>query len=523
MQQKNSLIAISISIAFLLLWYTLVVPRFTPPPKPESHDVSAAKLSSTETSLNEPGASTNVPAPAEEAEKTPAAVPDQHLRNPLNDIAVTSAGGAVRHWTLSLKGQDIDLVQSSNAPPPFPLSTFPDVRFNIRTTADSVIFKGNVASGVQLTKTLTLSREGFLHNLVLEFKNSTNAPVELRNWEMSWGPGIGTVASELKENNKLIRMISLGDLHAHNLKQGENPPGKWAAIDNRYFMVAFIPPPDAHPTFVANGVHEQSRIALRDTTKIPAGGTVRLNYEIYCGPKGYTQLKHYKKDLEEGVDFGFFSPIGKLILSAVYRLQQLTGNYGWAIVILTIGLQLLMFPLTMKSLRAQIAMRKLQPQMTALQKKHKGDPKQLNVEMMSLYKTTGTNPFGGCLPMLLQLPIFWALFTALRNAYELRGAPFVGWIHDLAAPDPLHILPIVMGGAMFVQQRATGSMTDPTQRQMMFIMPIVFTAMFFNFPSGLVLYWLTNNLIMLLFQFLYQRRQGDFGKGTPDSPQIVRR
>jgi len=123
----------------------------------------------------------------------------------------------------------------------------------------------------------------------------------------------------------------------------------------------------------------------------------------------------------------------------------------------------------------------------------------------------------------LQLPIFWALFTALRNAYELRGAPFVGWIHDLSAPDPLHILPIVMGGAMFVQQRMTGSATDPTQRQMMYIMPIMFTVMFFNFPSGLVLYWLTNNLVMLLFQFFFQRRQDGFGKGTADSPQIVRR
>jgi YidC/Oxa1 family membrane protein insertase len=518
MQQKNFLIAISISIAFLLLWYTVVVPRFTPPPpKPEAPEVSAAKLSSSSTSLSASGPAT----PVSNAAAPTTATPDQHVRNDMNDIAVTSAGGSIRHWTLPLKGQDIDLIESLDGP--LPLSTFPDVFFNIQTVADSVIFKGTVAKGVQLTKTLTLSPQGFLHTLVLEFKNTTDAPVELSNWEINWGPGIGTGASELKENNKLIRTISMGDLHAHNVAPGSYPAGKWVAIDNRYFMVALLPPPDAHPSLIVSGTHEHSRLALRDTTKIPAGGTVRLNYEIYAGPKGYTQLKHYKKDLEEGVDFGFFSPIGKLILSAIYRLQQLTGNYGWAIVLLTIGLQLLMFPLTMKSLRAQMAMKKLQPKMSELQKKHKGDPKQLNVEMMQLYKTTGTNPFGGCLPMLLQLPIFWALFTTLRNAYELRGTPFVGWIHDLAAPDPLHILPIVMGGAMFLQQRATGAATDPTQKQMMYIMPIMFTVMFFNFPSGLVLYWLTNNLIMLAFQYGAQKRQERLGKGTADSPEIVRR
>jgi len=146
-------------------------------------------------------------------------------------------------------------------------------------------------------------------------------------------------------------------------------------------------------------------------------------------------------------------------------------------------------------------MKKLQPQIAALQKTYKSDPKRLNIEMMNLYKKTGTNPFGGCLPMLLQLPIFWALFTTLRNAYELRGAPWIGWVHDLSVADPLHILPIIMGGAMFLQQRMSGAVTDPTQKQMMLMMPIMFTVMFFNFPAGLVLYWLTNNIMTMIIQF----------------------
>ena len=195
----------------------------------------------------------------------------------------------------------------------------------------------------------------------------------------------------------------------------------------------------------------------------------------------------------------------------------MTGNYGLAIILLTIGLQVLMFPLTIKSFKATLAMKKLQPKIAELQARFKGDPKRLNIEMMNLYKSSGTNPFGGCLPMLLQLPIFWALFTTLRNAYELRGAPFVGWIHDLSTPDvllhvagfPLHALPLVMGGAMFLQQRMSGASSDPTQKQMMTMMPIMFTFMFYGFPAGLVLYWLTNNLMTMTIQWSFQRLTKD--------------
>ena len=160
-----------------------------------------------------------------------------------------------------------------------------------------------------------------------------------------------------------------------------------------------------------------------------------------------------------------------------------------------------------------MAMKKLQPKIAEMQARFKNDPKRLNVEMMNLYKSSGTNPFGGCLPMLLQMPIFFALFTTLRNAYELRGAHFVGWIRDLSAPDvllhmgtfQLHALPLIMGGAMFMQQRMAGAPSDPTQKQMMTMMPIMFTFMFYGFPSGLVLYWLTNNLMTMAVQWGFQR------------------
>src|SRR5437879_2458964 len=288
-------------------------------------------------------------------------------------------------------------------------------------------------------------------------------------------------------------------------------------MDNRYYLVAFIPK-TPHPVELAvEGTKDQTRLSLLETTLVPAQGETVLSYELYAGPKGYTQLKKYNRGLEESVDFGTFTGLGRLILNALNYLQSVTGNYGLAIILLTIGIQILMFPLTIKSFKATLAMKKLQPKIAEIQSRFKSDPKRLNIEMMNLYKNSGTNPFGGCLPMLLQMPIFFALFTTLRNAYELRGAPFFGWIHDLSAPDVLlhmagfqvHALPLVMGGTMFLQQRMAGAASDPTQRQMMTMMPIMFTFMFYGFPSGLVLYWLTNNLMTMAVQWSFQHLNTD--------------
>jgi YidC/Oxa1 family membrane protein insertase len=520
MEQKNFLAAVILSITFLFLWFTFVMPRFSPPPV-----TTPAPAAVSETSSVTVAETPAVIAPAAGGhEVSAAAATDVVLRDTENEIAIALRGGAVRSWRLKLKGHDIDLVNAPDASL-LPLATFPQTPFKARAQDRAVTLTAPIASGVELTKTLALSPTGFLNSLTLRFRNTTGQPVTVKDWELGWGPGLGTTATEHKENAALTRTISLGQYdNIRVLKPGEYTEiGQWGAIDNRYFMVAFIPPPGVQGAWVVTGTKGDARLALRQSTTVPAKGEVTLQYQLYVGPKGYTQLKKYGKHLEAGVDFGFFSGIGKLILSALYTLQKWTGNYGWAIVLLTIGLQILMLPLTMKSLKSQVAMRRLQPQIAALQKKFKGDPKQLNLEMLKLYKTSKTNPFGGCLPMILQLPIFWALFTTLRNAYELRGAPFVFWIHDLSAADPWRVLPIIMGGAMFVQQRMTGAMTDPTQRQMMMIMPVMFTVMFINFPAGLVLYWLTNNLVMLGFQYAMQRSQTPPGKGTPDSPFVVKR
>jgi YidC/Oxa1 family membrane protein insertase len=194
------------------------------------------------------------------------------------------------------------------------------------------------------------------------------------------------------------------------------------------------------------------------------------------------------------------------MLAALVRIQATVGNWGWSIIALTLCLQVLLMPLTYKSLKAAASMRKVQPEIAKLQARYKDDPTRLNTEMMALYKTAGANPLGGCLPMLLQMPIFVALYNALRSSWELHGAGWMFWIHDLSAKDPFYVLPVVMGGLMFLQSKLNPPAGDPAQQQMMMFMPLIFTFMFLKFPAGLVLYWLTNSLVSTVLQLALRDR-----------------
>ena len=215
--------------------------------------------------------------------------------------------------------------------------------------------------------------------------------------------------------------------------------------------------------------------------------------QFYIGPKNYSKLKAIGHGLDRSVDFGFFSPLAKLANSSLVYFHKITGNYGAAIIILSVLIQLMLTPLSLKSYKAMAVMKKIQPEMQSIQKRYKEDPKRMNAEVMDLYKRHGTNPLGGCLPMLLQIPVFFALFTALRNSWDLHGAPFIFWVKDLSAKDPFYVMPIVMGGIMFLQQNLNPQTSDPSQAAMMKWMPVIFTFMFLTFPSGLVLYWLINS------------------------------
>ncbi len=280
----------------------------------------------------------------------------------------------------------------------------------------------------------------------------------------------------------------------------------WTALQDKYFIAALIPSTPTGTVFAERFGEKRVSIGLRETA-VTDGQPVAVR--LYAGPKEYDRLGALQIGLQETIDFGWFIygswSLVRLIAEPLFLLLQFihgfTGNYGIAIILLTTLIKIAFAPLSHKSFVSMKAMAALQPQTQALQKKYKHDKMRLNQELMGLYKTNKVNPLGGCLPMVVQIPFFIALFNILYMAVDLRQAPFVGWINDLSVQDPYYVLPILMGVTMFVQQKMQPTTMDPRQAKIMLMLPIIFTFFFLAFPAGLVLYWMTNNLLTILQQY----------------------
>jgi len=443
------------------------------------------------------------------------AAPD-NLRTPEADMTFSPKGAALTGYKFYGPVGTAELVHSTE--PGF-FSTMPELAFSLKEKQDKLItFSASPQKGVEVLKTYKWDGGG-LNSLEISVVNNTKKPIVWPEWDISLGPGIGTVLSEKKENTGLWKAAcaiqEAGRKHPtlKNLaKETPQVPWLWAGVHNRYFLAALLPDNWTPGELVFSQSVEGKVKAPAMTVAVPAeeiaAGKTRLwRTEFYLGPKDYRKLTALGRGLDRSVEFGFFGPLGKLAMRILYFNHKLTGNYGWAIILLTLLVQAVMFPLTLKSVRATLIMKKLQPHLQQIQAKYKDNPQRLNQEMMQLYKKHGANPLGGCLPMLIQIPVFFALFTALRNSWDLHGAAFIWWVRDLSAKDPYYVLPLVMGGIMFVQQKMTLSTGgDPTQAAVMKWMPLIFTFMFLSFPSGLVLYWLTSSLIGFGQQIYMQKK-----------------
>lgn len=430
----------------------------------------------------------------------------------------SNKGAAIKHWYIKEQNDTlVDLVLPEASPV---LANFPGSVYEIVEKTDTKLVLSHTSiQNWKITKTFDLSKD-YLHAINIQLEKLSQ-DAKLPEIEFNWGPGLGTDTKELKENVSVTRVMGLTSTKPNKLEKikEENNPAqlyRWVSIDNRYFLAALIPDNSLNYDNVGM-VKQNKRTApiLMLSAKVKQEENIQnFSLKFYVGPKSYSYLKTFDMGFEKVVDFGFFGFLGKIALSVLFMLYGLTNNYGWAIIIMTIIIQILVLPLTLKSFKAMAGMKKVQPLMKDIQTKYKNDPKRLQVEMMNLYRTHKVNPFGGCLPMLLQLPIFWALFQTLRNAYELRYSPWILWVKDLSACDclfhmgsiPFNMLPLIMGFIMFLQQRLTTATSDPTQRKMMYIMPIIFTLMFWGFPSGLVLYWLTNSVVSIFVQFFVLRK-----------------
>ena len=304
-------------------------------------------------------------------------------------------------------------------------------------------------------------------------------------------------------------------------------PGKidWIAYQDRYFISCIIPKATGDAVFKINTAQEGEKIIskyIQDTGGIAPQDPKVFQYALYLGPKSIEILKSFDRKLEKAVNFGWFDFIARPCLWLMNRLHGIIPNYGVAIIILTILTKILLWPLGSKSYKSMNEMKKIQPLMTEIREKYKDDKQRMNQEVMGLYRTYKINPLGGCLPMVVQIPVFFALYRMLYEAIELRHAPFFGWINDLSAPDRLFslgfsipfmeppygipVLTLVMGATMFLQQKMSPPMGDPAQAKMMMFMPVVFTFIFINFSSGLVLYWLVNNLLSISQQYYIQKK-----------------
>jgi YidC/Oxa1 family membrane protein insertase len=305
------------------------------------------------------------------------------------------------------------------------------------------------------------------------------------------------------------------------------PPYDWVGYENNYFIQAIIPLATEGYQVVPRVLDQEKgliqTVYLTEPFELGQNETKSFKLRLYKGPKEIARLQQAGHNLTDAVDYGWFTFLAKPLLLVLHWFYSFTHNYGIAIILITIIIKIIFWPLTQKSYTSMQKMKKIQPKIAQIREKYKDDREKLNQELMAVYKTYKVNPMGGCLPMVLQIPVFFAFYRMLNGAVELRHQPFWLWINDLTAPDRLHVgtfsipvpfignldgipvLTILMGVTMFIQQKMTPATGDPNQQKIMLIMPVMFTFMFINFPAGLVLYWFVNNLLSIAQQYWINR------------------
>ena len=383
----------------------------------------------------------------------------------------------------------------------------------------TLTFTGKL-DGATIRKRIEFRGDQYLWGLDVDV---SSVPPEYTELAIAWDEGhdgIDPVGGEVVfesitalQGTKL-RTESFGSLEKGKLLSGDII---WAGFSGRYFLAAFVPSTEAAGAtrlWMSRNEHTvQARLLM------PAG-LFSTHMEVYVGPKERDKLEAAGHSLDRSIDLGWFTFVALPMLMVLQFLHRFSSNYGVDIILLTVLIKILFYPLTQKSLKSMREMQKLQPEMAKLRERLKDKPEEMNKAIMGLYKQNKVNPLGGCLPMLLQMPVFIGLYQALLNAVELRHGPFVWWVNDLSAPDRLGsihlpfveppgipVLTLLMGASMLLQQWMTPTAGDPTQQRIMMLMPLLFTFMFINFPAGLTLYWLINNILTIAQQYYMIRKR----------------
>ena len=386
------------------------------------------------------------------------------------------------------------------------------------------------ANGINVSKVYTFTRGSYLINVHYEVDNGTQqslAPTayfQLRRDGVSPAGESRMVStftgSSVYTAEEKYQKIAFSDIDKDKAVFVKEANDGWVAMVQHYFVSAWIPAPQQKRNFYMRKIGNGDS-ALYDAgvmtpmAPIAPGEKGELSMSLYTGPQLQSVLDQFAKPITEGglgaeglsrvVDYGWLTIVAAPIFWCLEAIHKLVGNWGWSIVLLTICIKLLFFPLSAASYKSMARMRALTPRLTVLRERCGDDKQKLNMEMMALYKTEKVNPLGGCLPILVQIPVFIALYWALLGAVEMRDAPWVMWIHDLSSQDPLYILPVIMVATMLIQTKLNPTPPDPIQAKVAMFMPFIFGGMFFFFPSGLVLYWVVNNTLSIAQQWQITR------------------
>lgn len=539
--EKRVFLAILLSFVVLAGWQAMFPPP--PPVRPANQDVATAPVdAAAPQAAGTPEASAAVAAalPSAAALVADASARDIVVETDAVRAVFTTAGATLKSWQLKNyleNGSPLDLLPAdapANVAPPFAVTTDDPAlsrtlatalyrpsadQLNLGGAPGQLTFEYRDESGLNVRKTFHFQPEGKPY--LLRVEAAVDQAGASRPVTVSSGAGISTGLAEGGFYHVPVRAVHhvAGDVQhqkAADLVDRSKFDGdiRFAGIDDQYFLFAVLPGServsvDYRAIAMPATAEQEARALMAFDVSVP--GPFALPY--YIGPKEFDTLRGVDERLQlvRAIDFGFLSPIVVPLLIALKWVHGLVGNWGWAIILLTILINALIFPLRHRSMVSMKKMQALQPEVKAIQERYAKykltDPERqkMNQEMMALYKQRGVNPVAGCVPMLLTLPVLFAFYSMLSAAIELRGAPFIGWITDLSRHDPWYVTPVLMGVSMLWQQKMMPTTADPIQQKVFLLMPVIFTVSFLWAPSGLVLYWFTSNLLAIGQQYFTNR------------------
>lgn len=540
--EKRALLAFVLSIAILTIWSYWFVPQ-PQPPAPSKESLPTEEALPARQAPPQSAPAVQVTLPQSQQQESDAAERVVRVETPLYVAVLNGRGAVLESWqlkayreSLSPDSAPIELARPDKSGRPLellvegPLASginnatfrFDKDQITIQDRSGRATLSAVLAlpDGGQIAKEFTFYGDRYAVDLTVKACDGQGRPLAERLGLLLVYPG-SQVSSKSASFAGPVALTShgleeLGDVAKH---AGKPVEARWGGFALHYFISAIVPQaPGRHDLLV-----EQRDGTVRMVMWQGASGQEGCEhpFRLYLGPKSIEDLKLAGEDLDRALHLGFFDVIARPLLLAMKFINDYTHNYGIAIIVLTIAIKLLFWPLTHKSYASMKEMQRIQPRIKQIRERFKDDREQLNREMMLLYKTHKVNPLGGCLPMVLQIPVFFALYKALLDSIELRHAPFIFWVKDLSAPDyllrfPAGVnlfgiegigpLPLLMGASMVIQQKMTPTTGDPTQAKVMMLMPIFFTFLFISFPSGLVLYWLINNVLSIVQQIYINAR-----------------